>query len=144
LNLELEEALGWKVGKANLMLKTYFQAKIRETGLSVTTEQWAVLHAVAQNPNRSQTEIGKISLRDKTVVTRILDILERNGWILRTTSDSDRRVSPLELTSEGRRVHETLSRTATEADKAYRSVLGEKGSAALLKLLDKLIQAELS
>jgi MarR family transcriptional regulator, multiple antibiotic resistance protein MarR len=142
VSLELEEALGWKVGKANLVLKTYFQNKIRETGLAVTTEQWAVLHAVAQNPRRSQTEIGKISLRDKTVVTRILDILERNGWILRSSLESDRRVCPLELTEEGLRVHEILSRTAIEANDSYRKIMGEDDWNRLRELLDKLAASE--
>jgi DNA-binding MarR family transcriptional regulator len=140
VRIELGQAIGWNVGKANLALKTHFQEKIRETGLSVTTEQWAVLHAVAKNPRLSQTEIGKISLRDKTVVTRILDILQRNLWITRSPSGSDRRAFSVELTKEGRRVHDALERAAADADARYRGILGEKDADRLMGLLDKLME----
>ncbi|MCP4541219.1 MAG: MarR family transcriptional regulator [Chloroflexi bacterium] len=107
-DFNIDQGLGYIVAKTNWYMKTYFTKMIRDNSLNVTPEQWAVLNALDRHPRVSQTQLAQISLKDKTTVTRILDVLERNGYIQRNRDEHDRRMYRISLTKEGKNVLEQL------------------------------------
>ena len=59
---------------------------------------------------RTMSEVANALQCDNSNVTGIVDSLEQKGLVLRRPSEEDRRVKLIELTPEGREVHERLSR----------------------------------
>ena len=47
----IENSLGFIVAKTNHYMKTYFTKLIKDNGLDITTEQWAILNSVYHNLN---------------------------------------------------------------------------------------------
>ncbi len=100
-NFELENSIGSLLSKTKWYLNTYFNKMIKENKLDITTEQWVLLIIISKTPGISQTEIAKKGLKDKTNVTRMLDVLERNGYLTRKKDKLDRRIYRIFLTKKG-------------------------------------------
>lgn len=135
---EINHSLGYIVAKTNWYMKTHFGRLIREAGLNITPEQWAVLHAIHHHPGITQTEIAQASLKDKTNVTRILDVLEKNGHIRRDKDLNDRRAFCIHLTDSGEKALELLVRLADQANAAYCKELNEGEVTQLIRLLNRV------
>src|SRR5215212_1286231 len=79
-------------------------------GLSKATGQYTVLrnlHFAGEN-RMTQSEIGRRMNVTSSNVTRLIDGLEQDGLVRRTADPSDRRVTYVELTDEGRTVSERI------------------------------------
>ncbi|MFJ9565272.1 MarR family winged helix-turn-helix transcriptional regulator [Streptomyces fuscichromogenes] len=89
---------------AELARKT--RARFGEGGLDLTPDQFSLLDALADRPDlvtlaQLSNELG----REKTVVLRQVDSLEKRGLLERVADPNDRRKRGLVLTVEGHRVH---------------------------------------
>lgn len=91
---------------AHLVYPPPFLAIARELGLRPAA--FGTLR-VLDEP-RTMSEIATALHCDNSNVTGIVDGLEERGLVLRTTSEQDRRVKPIALTAEGRRVRTRLVR----------------------------------
>lgn len=132
------ESLGGYISKAQWYLKTYFNRLIHENGYSVTVEQWTLLLIIWQNPGKTQTEIAKSALKDKTNVTRILDILEKNRYIVRRPDKADRRKYKIHITEDGEKIMKALFPVAEQVNKAASA--GVKDIKSLHESLSNIIE----
>lgn len=118
-DFDIDDSLGFIVAKTNYLMKTYFNKLIKENNLNVTTEQWALLNAVHNNPGASQTELARACLKDKTNVTRILDLLVIKEYARREIDVNDRRAYSISLTETGERVLKQLIGLANQANQSF-------------------------
>ena len=118
-DFDIDDSLGFIVAKTNYLMKTYFNKLIKENNLNVTTEQWALLNAVHNNPGASQTELARACLKDKTNVTRILDLLVIKEYARREIDVNDRRAYSISLTETGERVLKQLIGLANQANRSF-------------------------
>jgi DNA-binding MarR family transcriptional regulator len=81
-----------------------------EDGHDLTAEQWAILSALWQRGDCSQTELGRAAGRDRPGVTRLVDALEKKKLVSRADVPGDRRSYRVRLTASGRRLHIVLGR----------------------------------
>lgn len=77
-----------------------FEGRLRPHGLRAT--QFSVLAALALKGPTPVTELAQTLGLERTTLTRIGALLERNGWVSTARSD-DARARPLRLTAAGRR-----------------------------------------
>ena len=70
-------------------------------GLGITTTQYSVLHALRARPGVDQKALCELIGIDRSTATMVLRLLERNGLVLRTQSEQDRRRNQLRLTPLG-------------------------------------------
>jgi DNA-binding MarR family transcriptional regulator len=115
-NTDLRKSIGSLISKTNWYLRAYFNKKIKERNLNVTIEQWVVLTIVAQQPGITQTEIAKKGLKDKTNVTRILDLLEKNNYIKREKDKHDRRIYTIYVTEKGNKALSIITPLARQTN----------------------------
>lgn len=104
-----ENSLGYTIGKTNWYLKTLLNKLLREEECRITTEQWLVLKVIDANPGMSQTEVAEKSQKEKTNITRIIDLLEKSGCIERRKDARDRRFYRIHATEEGKAVLKTVN-----------------------------------
>ncbi len=96
-------------GKA---IREHFERQLGEAGASLVT--WVVLNEIERGTWSSQRGLAKQIRIEGATLTRHLDRMEREGLIVRTRDDDDRRQIRVELTAEGRAAHRKL-RTKAEA-----------------------------
>lgn len=138
VDFEIDQSLGYLAAKTNLLMKSYFSRAIKRANLDITPEQWAVLYTVVKNPGISQTEIAKISMKDKANVTHIIDSLEEKCYIKRISDLKDRRVNVITPTSAAEEVLERLIVIAKASNEAFTQELTAAERLCLMESLRKV------
>jgi len=96
-------SVGYLIRKTELYLKLGILKQFKDNSFNLTFEQFDLLHILYQEDDISQSELGKVSLKDKANVARILGILEGKGFIERKLSTHcNRMVKKIFITDEGR------------------------------------------
>ena len=94
----------------------------------------AIIHL---NPGISQSALGRAIARDKSTVSPLIKDLQKNGFISRKPSPSDRRSVTLALTKKGERTLDRLQVRAQDHESEIDRLIGTS-KARLLTLLDKI------
>ena len=136
---EFDDSLGYLVSKANAAMRGKFNKFIVELGLNSSSEQWGLLNVVKVNPGMTQKEIAAKIDKDKTNVTRMIDVLERDGRLKRESDPKDRRIFRIYLTEAGELL---IKKLIPIADRVNKESSMELNSAEVvqLKILLKKIQ----
>lgn len=109
--------------------------------LGLTALQWAVLERVQEAPGLSQTAIAGILGVDSPSLVRLLDGLEREGWVQRRPSAEDRRVKQVWPQPEASQRFARGSAAMQQVqDKAF-STMGDVNKARFLELIEELTAA---
>jgi DNA-binding MarR family transcriptional regulator len=111
--------LTWLAHRAADALGEAFNKVSRDAGLA-DLRDWLVLALVSDGPQRTQLEIANELGIDKTTLMSILDRLERDGLVVRTLSNRDRRVRIPQATPAGVKVKDQV---AIERDAAVNARL---------------------
>ena len=78
-----------------------YTMNVVRTEANLNQSQWRVLAAVADKPGRSAAEVTAVTPMDKTIVSRAVATLIKEGLIKRTPSEDDKRIGALEMTALG-------------------------------------------
>lgn len=96
---DLDGSYGFLLGKTyRRMVQLLLQ---RFKPYNITPEQWSVLCRLQGNDGISQKELAARADKDPPTTTRILDVLERKGWVRREMNEEDRRSFGVYSTPEG-------------------------------------------
>ena len=98
--------IGYMVSDVARLLRTVFDRRVRTMGL--TRGQWLVLTRLHRRPGASQTELADMLEIDRASAGRMIDRMEKNGWLERRPDAEDRRVNRLHLTKEARKIHAAI------------------------------------
>ncbi len=77
------------------------QKHISEVVGDITIDQALVLILLQQNPDYSQVEIAEILFKDYASITRMIQLMVRNGYLKRSIHKEDKRRSALQITKKG-------------------------------------------
>ncbi len=111
---KFDDSVGFLVNRAAIRLKNELWKAFKAREFNITPEQWGVMNCLWEEDGRTQTEIAERILKDKTNLTRMLDIMEREGLVERRPHESDRRSYRIYLTGKGKTLEEALIPIAAE------------------------------
>ena len=115
-----------------LAFKQAIHAQLREHG--ITTAQWQFLRALWHREGLNQNELSASVRNHPSTTVSALHLLERNGYVRRERSDTDRRNAHVFLTPKGRALEKKLIPHAAEI--TGRAVRGmSRSEVATLKTL---------
>lgn len=95
--------IGYVLSDLARLIRTVFDRRVRDIGM--TRAQWLVLTRLYRRPGASQTELADMLESDRASAGRMIDRMEKGGWLERRADSVDRRVNRLFLTAEARRLH---------------------------------------
>ena len=95
--------IGYVLSDLARLIRTVFDRRVRDIGL--TRAQWLVLTRLYRKPGASQTELAEMLEIDRASAGRMIDRMEKGGWLERRADAGDRRINRLFLTGEARRLH---------------------------------------
>ena len=73
--------IGYMLSDVARLIRTVFDRRVRDMGL--TRAQWLVLTRVYRRPGVSQTELADMLEIDRASAGRMIDRMEKNGWVER-------------------------------------------------------------
>ena len=133
---KLENAVGYAVNLAALRLKVELHRAFRAEGFNLTPEHWAVLNCLWENEGATQTEIAERIAKDKTNLTRILDVMERNGLIRRDKNETDRRSYRISLTQKAWDMKDGLIAVAERVSAASTRSMSARDKREIIRLMN--------
>ncbi len=107
MRTEGERAFGFLLYDAARFLRRDFEKRAKSVGL--TRAQWSVIAHLLRGEGITQKALADILDLKAITLTRMVERLEKDGWIVRRAHATDRRAKLLFLTSKVRPVVETMS-----------------------------------
>ena len=81
-------------------LKQFIAAKLRQENVPLTPEQFLLIDLLWNQGPMSQQQLADQMHKDKNSVTKLVDAIERKGFVYRQQNASDRRSNTLVLTEK--------------------------------------------
>lgn len=106
-----ENSLGFVTTGFSHMARQYILHQLQQQGLDcgIKIDELPVMARVFEQPGLPQTELNRLTYKDKVTVTRLLNALEHKQLIRREVDENDRRAKKIYLTSRGEALLENLS-----------------------------------
>ncbi|WP_291779571.1 MarR family transcriptional regulator [Cecembia sp.] len=119
-------------------VKQYAQRKFKLAEFDITVDQWLVMKNLSENELLSQSELAHLVFKDQPTLTRIIDILNKKGYVERNPHPQDRRSFQLILTEEGiSKVKELKPQISSIREKAWEN-LNEKDFEEFKRILNTI------
>ena len=112
------KSLGNLAGLASRLLSNTLARRFKEAGIDMTAEQWGALLVLINGDAMTQRQLGETLYLEKSSISRLVNGLERRGWIVRTKSKGDSRHKLVSVT-------ENALETAEQCASIARVVLEE-------------------
>lgn len=101
---DIHDSLGHLLSKGSRLLNNRITQNFHAAGLNITREQYTLLNYLWDKDGLNQRDIADICSKDKTSITRQLEVMEKNGLLTRNTDSVDRRIKRIYLTKYAREV----------------------------------------
>lgn len=136
MNDNITDVIFYTIEKAIKSYRKFAQRRIDQAKLDITIDQWLVLNCLSKNENISQNKLAELIFKDVASVTRIIDLLVKKEYAIRSFHSSDRRRFNLTITDKGDAIIREASRIVNE----NRSAALENISAEEVKQADLILQ----
>ena len=137
-DLILEDFLPYRLSiLSNTVSSTIARVYDKRFGLSIP--EWRVIAVLGRFPGLSAVEVAERTLMDKVAVSRAVSKLLKAGRLDREFADADKRRSILNLSEEGRRVHNEIAPLALRFERDLLHGLSEEDKKQLDILMERLL-----
>ena len=109
----LANTLFYSMEKAVKAYRQFAQQNLDRAGFDITIDQWLVLKTLQDNPDTTLAQIGRDVFKDVASITRIVQLLEKKGFVRRVANVTDKRRATLALTRLGKSTVKSLQPVIT-------------------------------
>ncbi len=138
--MDYEKTLGRQTGVLNHLLSRRLNGLLAEAGTGITVDQFRLLTMLWREDGITQQQLATMLGRDRASVTRMTDILEEQGILMRIADKNDRRINLLYLTKKGRELEPAAAACARQTLVEMTQNFSPEEEVALSKLLQRAIQ----
>lgn len=96
---DLERAIPYLLARAGTRMGNAFALVTKPKGLSLS--EWRVCASLHHAPQQTLSQLVQHASVDMSTLSRIVDRLEKQGWVVRERSEQDGRAISLSLTAAG-------------------------------------------
>ena len=114
--LRLEDFLPYRLAVLSNTVSTTV-ARAYDKRFSVSIPEWRVIAVLGRFPGLSAVEVAERTLMDKVAVSRAVTKLIKNGRIDRKFADADKRRSILNLSDDGKQLHDEIAELALQFER---------------------------
>jgi DNA-binding MarR family transcriptional regulator len=136
--LILEQFLPYRLATLSHTVSTTI-AHVYDKRFGLSIPEWRVIAILGRFPGLSAVEVAERTMMDKVAVSRAVTKLIKNGRIDRQFADADRRRSILNLSEEGRRVHNEVAPLALQFERELLEGFDDEEREQLDGLIDQLL-----
>ena len=105
---KLSKIIFYTLEKSIKTYRQFAQKNITDGNFNITIDQWLVLKTIQEDSKLSQQQLAVKVFKDFASVTRIIELLVKNGFLLRNFHKEDRRRFELTLSKEGTKIIKSL------------------------------------
>ena len=135
----LQNALGFNLNRSAFLMTEEIARRFKHTGYPISAQDFGILYQLHQQKELSQSDIIKLTLRDKTTITRRIDKLVKQGLVERLVYEQDRRSVYLQLSAQGKKTLPKLISQVQEFQREVMNDIPEQDIQTTLKTLQTII-----
>jgi|JFJP01.1.fsa_nt_gi DNA-binding MarR family transcriptional regulator len=91
MNYNLDDLVNHRIAMLAILLKRQILRIIAKNELDITPEQWIILYHLWNKDGLTISEVANISRKDIANATRIIDKLEKMGYVSKKRNENDSR-----------------------------------------------------
>ena len=96
----LSKEIAVELNLTGCKLKQFLAAKLRQMDVPLTPEQFMLIDLLWNQGEMTQQQLADQMQKDKNSVTKLVDAIERKGFVIRKQNINDRRANTLVLTEK--------------------------------------------
>lgn len=136
--ISLEERYNLLAGRLFMYINRYIAQRFKSSSVTLTREQWTILVQLWKQDGVSQQVIADETGRDKPSTKRLLDHLERDGYLQRRADATDRRLNLIFLTENGIAAERAVMQVANQALDDITEGVTEEEMATVKRVFEKI------
>ncbi len=137
--MDFEDNVGRYIGRIHNLFSYKLNELLRESEAGITVDQFRLLTHLWKEDGISQQQLAQLVRRDRASITRMVDILEEQGFINRTADKDDRRINLIFLTKKGKQLEPIASKAAQETLEISQKGFSKANRLAFADFLKKVI-----
>lgn len=139
MNYDFDTSLGKITQEISKKIGKLLEKKIRENGISCDSERWSVISYLYKYQNLSQQKISDFLGYNKVTTKRLIDQMEKEGIVTKTTHNLDRRFNKISLSAKGKKLYKFVQPIAEEVVNHSVKGISTERLAALYDDLERII-----
>lgn len=136
--LRLEDFLPYRLAVLSSTVSTTV-ARAYDKRFGVSIPEWRVIAVLGRFPGLSAVEVAERTLMDKVAVSRAVTKLIKNGRIDREFDDTDKRRSILNLSEDGKNLHDEIAELALQFERDLLLGFSEEELESLNSMMERLL-----
>ncbi|SFN49784.1 transcriptional regulator, MarR family [Chitinophaga sp. YR627] len=121
-------------------IRNYWQKTFDANKKDITVDQWLLIENLYKHKKITHNELAKLTSKDITTVSRIIELLVKKELVVREGSPQDRRKVYLQLTVKGAEKYKDVRPLVLDMRKTGWAGLTEYDYTELTRILDAIYQ----
>ena len=134
----LSKEIAVELNLTGCKLKQFMASKLRQEDVPLTPEQFLLIDLLWNQGPMSQQKLADQMQKDKNSVTKLVDAIERKGFVVRQQNALDRRSNILVLTEKAQQLKDGAKKKGISILDEMLDGISEEELCALLVTLRKL------
>ncbi|MCT8977684.1 MarR family transcriptional regulator [Clostridium sp. CX1] len=135
---DLDSCIGFMTNRQSKKLAEAFNNRLAPFG--VTRVQWIAMYYLDKYKSLSQMELAdKMDIKPSTLA-RLVDRMERDGYVQRVKNDEDRRIFLVSLTEKGEKFWKDLLPEGENMGKVFSNNISDEDMSAFMKVLNQMVR----
>lgn len=134
----LSKEIAVEINLTGCRLKQFIAAELRKRGVPLTPEQFLLIDLLWNQGPMSQQQLADQMQKDKNSVTKLVDAIERKGFVVRQQNALDRRSNTLVLTEKALELRDGAKQKGISILDEMLDGIGEEELRTFLTTLRKL------
>ena len=133
-----EDVFHLLIGRTPQNLNRFLSHNLKEAGIPMTREQWSVMAVLWKTDGCTQQILADATHRGRAGITRLIDNLEKEGYVERRPDKKDRRSNLIFLTSKGKAIENQVVAVLKATVSAITKDISDKEVNQLREILSKI------
>ena len=138
MEIKLEDSVNHRIATLAILLKRQVLRIIAKNNLNVTPDQWVVMYYLWQEDGLTIGEIACRTKKDFANVTRIIEKLEKLGYVSKRKSEKDSRSSNVFILPKGESIKDKIHGCWNESTEIALKGISEDEQLVLMNLIEKI------
>lgn len=136
MNFDMNKSLGFILNRTAYASKNAFNQRIKDYDIS--PEQWSVVYRVIEEPGISQKLVSDSTYKDQGNLTRMIDKLVKNNFLIKQQNSINRREIELFPTKKAVDLSNSIIEHSTQHNKKMLDTFSKEEKEQLFTLLNKI------
>ena len=138
MDYKLENSVNHRIATLAVLLKRQVFRIIAKNNLGVTPDQWVVMYYLWQDNKLSVGEISNRTKKDFANTTRIVDKLEKLGYVNKVKSEKDSRNTNIYILPKADEIKESLQDCWKESTDLAMKGISEKEQQEFINTIERI------